>query len=306
MATILLLEPHPLLRLGLRHLLAQAHVPGDLVDIDPQSLHEPDPWTHHAELLIYGLPADAEAGWLGLAGLCQRLEPQRVLVLAEHVPAPLPEFGLPETVRGLLAKACSAEALEAAIRLVLAGGECFPSQLPVMRGAEPAAHPYAQLGGEHAHAAPVPVPVPAAYADGRDSRHAAAPIVVPLHGVNHGVAAHLESKAESMMMPGRPASAAPETPAAGAHLLNITERQYEVLTLLARGYPIKTVSRLLNISVATAKTHACTLYQRLHVRNKGEAVYVALQRGATLNWAGPTQQAPRPGVMEGREACEAA
>ena len=57
--------------------------------------------------------------------------------------------------------------------------------------------------------------------------------------------------------------------------------------LLARGYPIKTVSRVLNISVATAKTHACTLYQRLQVRNKGEAVYVALQRGATLNWPGP-------------------
>lgn len=297
MATILLLEPHPLLRLGLRHLLAQAHVPGDLVDIDPQSLHEPDPWTHHADLLIYGLPADAEAGWLGLAGLCQRLEPQRVLVLAEHVPAPLPEFGLPETVRGLLAKACSAEALEAAIRLVLAGGECFPSQLPVMRGAEPAAHPYAQLGGEHAQTLPAahaaPVPVAAAYADGR---HAAAPIVVPLHGVpSHGPQSHATPL---------------ETPTAGAHLLNITERQYEVLALLARGYPIKTVSRLLNISVATAKTHACTLYQRLHVRNKGEAVYVALQRGATLNWPGPTVTAPASirtaAVLQSREACEAA
>ena len=62
------------------------------------------------------------------------------------------------------------------------------------------------------------------------------------------------------------------------------ERQYEVLVLLARGYPIKTVSRMLNISVATVKSHACTLYQRLKVRNKGEAVYAALQRGATLEW----------------------
>lgn len=290
MATILLLEPHPLLRLGLRHLLAQAHVPGDLVDIDPQSLHEPDPWTHHADLLIYGLPADAEAGWLGLAGLCQRLEPQRVLVLAEHVPVPMPEFGLPETVRGLLAKACSAEALEAAIRLVLAGGECFPSPVAVMRGAEAAPHQFAQ-------ALPVvpaaPVPVPVAHAD---SRHAAAPIVVPLHGVpSHGPQSHATPL---------------ETPTAGAHLLNITERQYEVLALLARGYPIKTVSRLLNISVATAKTHACTLYQRLHVRNKGEAVYVALQRGATLNWQGPTVTAPASlrtaAVLPSREACEAA
>ncbi|RZT31827.1 helix-turn-helix transcriptional regulator [Cupriavidus agavae] len=272
MATILLLEPHPLLRLGLRHLLAQAHVPGDLVDLDPGSLHQPDPWTHHADLLIFGLPADAAQGWQMLGDLCERLQPLRVLVLAEHVPAPLPEAGLPDAVRGVLAKTCSSDALEAAIRLVLAGGECFPSQVP------PARQPEAAQG----------------------ARHAAAPIVVPLHSV-------------PVDLPGAAAVAAPvatpETPAAGAHLLNITERQYEVLALLARGYPIKTVSRLLNISVATAKTHACTLYQRLHVRNKGEAVYVALQRGATLNWIGPTPAQPTHipmSSLHAREACEAA
>jgi DNA-binding NarL/FixJ family response regulator len=179
---------------------------------------------------------------------------------------------MPEAVRGLLAKTCSADALEAAIRLVLAGGECFPSQLPATRHIEPAM---------------------------ADARHDAAPIVVPLHSVP----AHLPDAAAH-------GQAAPlETPAAGAHLLNITERQYEVLALLARGYPVKTVSRLLNISVATAKTHACTLYQRLHVRNKGEAVYVALQRGATLNWPGPTPARPTHIPMASlgpREACEAA
>jgi DNA-binding NarL/FixJ family response regulator len=94
-----------------------------------------------------------------------------------------------------------------------------------------------------------------------------------------------------------------ETPALGAHMLNITERQYEVLALLARGYPIKTISRLLNISVATAKTHACTLYQRLQVRNKGEAVYEALRRGAKLNWEGPSvPAAPRHAELAARAA----
>ncbi|MNN14816.1 Response regulator protein VraR [compost metagenome] len=96
------------------------------------------------------------------------------------------------------------------------------------------------------------------------------------------------------LRPGQPlpapaaASAVPiaeEEPSYGeAEMLKITPRQYEVLVLLARGYPIKTVSRMLNISVATVKSHACTLYQRLKVRNKGEAVYAALQRGATLEW----------------------
>lgn len=276
MATILLLEPHPLLRLGLRHLLAQAHVPGDLVDLDPSSLHEPDPWTHHADLLIFGLPADAERGWQTLAGLCQRLQPLRVLVLTDQVPTPLPDAGLPDAVRGLLAKTCSSDALEAAIRLVLAGGECFPSQLPA--------------AGRHVDASAA---VPA------EPRHASAPIVVPLHGVTVDLS--------NAVVQGQHTGV--ETPSMGAHLLNITERQYEVLALLARGYPIKTVSRLLNISVATAKTHACTLYQRLHVRNKGEAVYVALQRGATLNWAGPTPAKPTHIAMSSvaaREACEAA
>lgn len=67
-------------------------------------------------------------------------------------------------------------------------------------------------------------------------------------------------------------------------MLNITQRQYEVLVLLARGYPIKTVSRHLNISVATAKAHTETLYQRLDVHNRNEAVYAAISRGASLGW----------------------
>ncbi len=81
-----------------------------------------------------------------------------------------------------------------------------------------------------------------------------------------------------------------------AEMLKITPRQYEVLVLLARGR-IKTVSRMLNISVATVKSHACTLYQRLKVRNKGEAVYAALQRGATLEWVSGDERVTRDSSM---------
>lgn len=80
--------------------------------------------------------------------------------------------------------------------------------------------------------------------------------------------------------------------------MQLTPRQYEVLVLLARGHPIKTISRMLNISVATTKTHACTLYQRLHVRNKGEAVYTALKRWATL--AGSTRT---PSIRRRSSSC---
>lgn len=279
MATIVLIEPHPLLRLGLRHLLAQAHIPGDLADIDPLDPPEPDSWLSHADLLVFGLSAEHGIGWQDLADICRRLQPQRVLVLVEAAQATLPDSGVPDAVRGCLAKNCNSDAMDAAIRLVLAGGECFPSQLghvSVANGAHAS-----QANGQAIRGVPA-----------NHSGAAQAPaVVVPLHVEPSAI---------------QPAHAAIETPSAGAHLLNITERQYEVLALLARGYPIKTVSRLLNISVATAKTHACTLYQRLHVRNKGEAVYVALQRGAMLNWNGPhpapSSKAPAPASPE----CQAA
>ncbi|WP_059411998.1 helix-turn-helix transcriptional regulator [Cupriavidus basilensis] len=262
MATILLIEPHPLLRLGLRHLLTQAGLHGDLVDIDPGSLPYPAEWLCHADLMIYGLSPDPATHWQEMEQACRSLMPRRVLVLADEVCTPPGAGELPGNVRGLLSKACSADMLDAAIRLVLADGECFPARAQAARAGEQQA-----FSRPAAQAAPAP-----------DN----------LHRFGGGMSPDGEREHPARAVPpGGPAASDPETPSAGSHLLNITERQYEVLALLARGYPIKTVSRLLNISVATAKTHACTLYQRLQVRNKGEAVYVALQRGAKLSWPGP-------------------
>src|SRR5690606_23957431 len=50
-------------------------------------------------------------------------------------------------------------------------------------------------------------------------------------------------------------------------------------------YPMKKVGSALNISVATAKAHTETLYQRLDVHNRNAAVTAAVSRGATLRWA---------------------
>jgi len=139
-------------------------------------------------------------------------------------------------------KTVSVEILEAAIRLVIAGGQCFPGK---------------QLQAPDSYFRPA-----ADQAGGVLSSNGLKP-------------AGSNGKPNEISI------------AEGAQLLQLTPRQYEVLVLLARGHPIKTISRMLNISVATTKTHACTLYQRLHVRNKGEAVYTALKRGATLEWHGP-------------------
>jgi DNA-binding NarL/FixJ family response regulator len=253
MATILLIEPHPLLRLGLRHLLAQSVMPEDIIDIDPTTIRRAeDAWLPNADLLIYGLAADIDTSWKPLEQLCQWFRPQRVLVLADGIHPSMADAPVPDIVCGLLSKACNADILEAAIRLVLAGGECFPASVHTAPGASGLETPLAPVVEDRTPAGP--------------------------HNPVHREALQLEVDIE--------------TPSIGSHLLNITERQYEVLVLLARGYPIKTISRALNISAATAKTHACTLYQRLHVRNKGEAVYEALRRGAKLNWPGPPVAVP--------------
>jgi DNA-binding NarL/FixJ family response regulator len=244
MSKMVLIEAHPLLRLGLRQILGKVEGVWEIVGLDLANLDEAAEQNRGAELLIFGLPIETETGWQALADVRRVLAPKRILLLVDNMPmqalSRLPEG----SIHGCLMKTASIEVLEAAIRLVMAGGQCFPSgqmgQLPVM--------------AEAASAMPVHhVSSSSAMLAVGDGDHASSP---------------------KMAMP----------VTAGAQLLKITPRQYEVLVLLSRGYPIKTVSRMLNISVATAKTHACTLYQRLQVKNKGEAVYTALQRGATLDW----------------------
>ena len=258
MSTILLIEPHPLLRLGLCQLLQQLQIPEHVVEIEPAEASLPHQAAlHDAELLIYGCPEPGPWNAGMLEAWCDRLRPRRVLVLADGTPEQFPPAIMPDIVRGWLSKSSCAQALAAAIRLVLAGGECFPAPLQADNARD-------RLGGRIGGLQP------------------ASSTPVCRSAASSGADADVTIEVDI------------ETPSLGAHRLNITERQYEVLVLLARGYPIKTVSRMLNISVATAKTHACTLYQRLHVRNKGEAVYEALRRGAKLNWPGPA--APLSGL----------
>lgn len=67
-----------------------------------------------------------------------------------------------------------------------------------------------------------------------------------------------------------------------ASLLGLTERQYEVLVLLAQGWPLKTIAKKMKIAPATAKTHTEALYQRLGANNRSSAVFAAMEKGAKL------------------------
>lgn len=67
-------------------------------------------------------------------------------------------------------------------------------------------------------------------------------------------------------------------------LLGLTRRQYEVLVLLSRGHALKSVARILDISLGTTKAHTESVYQRLGAHNRNQAVYLARAKGASLNW----------------------
>ena len=65
--------------------------------------------------------------------------------------------------------------------------------------------------------------------------------------------------------------------APGADILS--EREMEVLRLMAKGSPNKEIASVLSISESTAKTHVANIFQKLDVKDRTEAVTQAMQRG---------------------------
>jgi two-component system, NarL family, response regulator DegU len=61
--------------------------------------------------------------------------------------------------------------------------------------------------------------------------------------------------------------------------LPLTDRQVEILTLLALGLSEKEVAFRLGISLRTARNHVANLYQRLGLHHRTDAVLVAVRNG---------------------------
>ncbi len=249
---------------------------------------------HNADLLVFGMPADPHIGWAQLQVARELLSPQRILILADQLPLHMPDADSARGVCGCLPKSASLAVIEAAIRLAVSSvqGLLFSAETGTTPSASRPALPVAQ---SLASAAPLPVSQPeqlslTSCASAPRSSLRSSVAVRDLTGLRPGLPLSGSTRPADP-----PAEAEPSYDE--AEMLKITPRQYEVLVLLARGYPIKTVSRMLNISVATVKSHACTLYQRLKVRNKGEAVYAALQRGATLEWVSGDERVTRDSSM---------
>ncbi|MBO0778138.1 MAG: response regulator transcription factor [Ktedonobacteraceae bacterium] len=64
-----------------------------------------------------------------------------------------------------------------------------------------------------------------------------------------------------------------------AHVEDLTERELEVLRLLAQGMPNKEIASTLVITERTAKFHVSSIMSKLGATNRTEAVALAAQRG---------------------------
>lgn len=79
-------------------------------------------------------------------------------------------------------------------------------------------------------------------------------------------------------------TAAPATPAAaataaGAASITLSERESQVLDLIARGYAYAEIAELAGISIHTVQTHIKNLYGKLAVHSRSEAVFEASRLG---------------------------
>lgn len=272
MESVVIIEPHPVYRLGLQQLLNDALPQASIRAHDYSSFDDPpEPESAPCTLMLLSLSPSRNSTALVDAAM-KRFGPRRILLVTDAHDAP--DFSaLPVCVAGSVAKQAAPEVLQASIHLVRAGGTCFPA----CSIAEPSNdHAGTTRNGAETNR------------NGTHLQHNVQSDYVlsamrNANGLNCPPAARLGtlSTEGDFSIPVRPGSTALRE----SRMLGLTPRQYEVLMLLARGYPMKTVGRTLNISVATAKAHTETLYQRLDVHNRNAAVYAAVSRGATLGWA---------------------
>jgi len=61
--------------------------------------------------------------------------------------------------------------------------------------------------------------------------------------------------------------------------LHLTAREYDVLSLVTKGFSNKDVARELSISVSTVKTHLRNIYRKLGVDDRAQAIIKAIREG---------------------------
>ena len=70
-----------------------------------------------------------------------------------------------------------------------------------------------------------------------------------------------------------------QVPSKPADATNLTPRENTILEMLAQGYLYKEIAERLEIKFETVHTHVRSIYQKLHVRSRSQAVAVFFQSG---------------------------
>jgi DNA-binding NarL/FixJ family response regulator len=99
-------------------------------------------------------------------------------------------------------------------------------------------------------------------------------LINSIRAVSRGESVLQPSLAEKMM---RRLSSRPEPTPHVAELLS--EREFEVLRLAARGLPNKEIARRLGLSIRTVHSHLANIFMKMHVGSRTEAVLLALRQG---------------------------
>jgi DNA-binding NarL/FixJ family response regulator len=76
-----------------------------------------------------------------------------------------------------------------------------------------------------------------------------------------------------------PARSCAACPPPDAQTPALTQRESEVLALIAKGFSFAEIARLLEVSPHTINAHVKKIYQKLAVHSRGEAVYEASKMG---------------------------
>ena len=99
-------------------------------------------------------------------------------------------------------------------------------------------------------------------------------LINAIRAVSRGESVLQPSLAEKIM---RRLSARPVTVEHATDLLS--EREFEVLRLAARGLPNKEIARRLRLSIRTVHSHLANIFTKMHVGSRTEAVLLALRQG---------------------------
>lgn len=235
MVQIVIVEPHPLLRLGIAGLMGSLTSADQIRSHCYDTLYHSPPPTIAADLVLLGAPAEERITFL-IQAACRAYSPRRLVLMSESPTLPPRWANLPTLVCDYICSNSSAESILATFQTLI---QPRPRHSP------------------RSHF------VPGMSGHGKLPDHIGAAATYYPHRVSQPDLPFIAEVNE-------------------ARMLGLSPRQYEVLVLLAQGFPIKQISRQLNISIATTKGHLEALYQRLRVHSRYEAVFVALARGATL------------------------